>query len=97
MGELDPRYLAAYDVRAAHVVVADLDLAALAATVPDRRRASAARRGCRRWSATSRSWCGRTDAAGEVEAVIRAAGGPLLREVRLFDRYQGRPARERRR
>ena len=28
-------------------------------------------------------------AAGEAEAVIRAAAGPLLHDVRLVDRYQG--------
>ena len=32
-----------------------------------------------------------SQAAGAVEAVIRNGGGPLLRDVRLFDRYQGPP------
>lgn len=33
-------------------------------------------------------------AAAELEAVIRAAGGELLREVRLFDVYRGAPLAE---
>ena len=88
VGELDPRYAAAYDVRAAHVVIADLDLSALAATVP-----AAIRVGLPpRLPSAERDLAvvvGVHRPAGEVEAVIRAAGGPLLREVRLFDRYQG--------
>lgn len=90
VGELDPRYLAAYDVRASHVVVADLDLAALLATVrPVVRvdsppRLPSAERDIAVVVPTDQP-------AGTVEAVIRAAGGPLLRDVRLFDRYQGPP------
>ena len=30
-------------------------------------------------------------AAGTVEAVIREAAGPMLRDLRLFDRYRGAP------
>jgi phenylalanyl-tRNA synthetase beta chain len=33
-------------------------------------------------------------AVGAVEAAIRAVAGPLLRDVRLFDRYRGAPLAE---
>jgi phenylalanyl-tRNA synthetase beta chain len=29
--------------------------------------------------------------AGEIDEIIRSAGGPLLAEVRLFDIYRGAP------
>jgi phenylalanyl-tRNA synthetase beta chain len=88
VGELDPRYLAAYDIRAERVVVADLDLAGLAALVPPVVRAGSPPR----FPSLERDLAVViTDdrPAGDVEAVIRRAAGPLLRELRLFDRYQG--------
>jgi phenylalanyl-tRNA synthetase beta chain len=90
VGELDPRFLAAYDVRAPHVVVADLDLVALLATVRPVVRVDSPPRlpSVERDIAVVVS---RSLAAGAVEAEIRTAGGPMLREVRLFDRYQGPP------
>jgi phenylalanyl-tRNA synthetase beta chain len=90
VGELDPRYLAAYDVRAPHVVVADLDMAALLATVRQVVRVDSPPR----LPSAERDIAVIVPAAqpaGAVEAVIRAGGGPLLRDVRLFDRYQGPP------
>jgi len=88
VGELHPRYAAAYDVRAAHVVVADLDVAALASTRPDVLRVGLPPR----LPSAERDLAVVVTAdrpAGDVEAVIRHAGGPLLHDVRLFDRYQG--------
>ena len=55
------------------------------------------RRASRRSSATWRS-SSRSDApAGDVEAAIRRHGGPLLRDVALFDIYRGAPLAEARR
>jgi phenylalanyl-tRNA synthetase beta chain len=93
VGELDPRFLAAYDVRAAHVVVADLDLTALLAVVRPVVRVDSPPR----LPSVERDIAvvvAASQPAGAVEAVIRAAGGPLLRDVRLFDRYQGPPLGE---
>lgn len=90
VGELHPRLLDAYEVRASHVIFAEVDMAAVARVVPHRTRIGQLEQvpGIERDLAivvTS------AQPAGEVEAVIRAQGGVLLRDVRLFDRYQGPP------
>ncbi|HET7676987.1 MAG TPA: phenylalanine--tRNA ligase subunit beta [Candidatus Limnocylindrales bacterium] len=93
VGELHPRLLEAFDVRAQRVAHAELDLAALLAAVPARRRVSA----LDRQPAVERDLAvivRRETRAGEVEAVIRHAAGELLRELRLFDRYEGAPLAE---
>ena len=92
--ELDPRYLAGADVRAERVAFASLSLDALERLVPERisvvplARVPAVERDIAVVVAASR-------AAGEVESVVRSAGGELLRDLRLFDRYQGPPLAER--
>lgn len=88
--ELDPRYLDASGVRAERAVVALVALDPLAALLAEQWRVA----GLPRVPPVERDLAivvpaGR--AAGEVEAVLRAEGGPLLREVRLFDRYVGEP------
>ncbi|MGH2466791.1 MAG: phenylalanine--tRNA ligase subunit beta, partial [Candidatus Limnocylindrales bacterium] len=88
--ELDPRYLTASGVRAERAVVALVALEPLAALLPGQWRTTA----LPRVPPVERDLAivvpaGR--AAGEVEAVLRIEGGPLLREVRLFDRYSGEP------
>jgi phenylalanyl-tRNA synthetase beta chain len=88
VGDLDPRYLAAYDLRAEHVVIADLDLAGLAAIVPVSLRIGSPPR----LPSVERDLAfvvAEDRPAGDLASAIRRAGGPLLREVRLIDRYQG--------
>ncbi|MFN8621894.1 MAG: phenylalanine--tRNA ligase subunit beta [Chloroflexota bacterium] len=90
VGELHPGFLAAYDIRAEHVVIADLSLDALERLVPDRLRVGSPPR----LPSVERDIAWVTDAgraAGDVVSVIRAAAGPLLRDVLVFDRYQGAP------
>jgi phenylalanyl-tRNA synthetase beta chain len=89
-GELDPRYLAAIGARAEQVAFAGLSMAALARIVPERIRAKP----IPRVPATERDLAVVLDEdhpAGQVQAIIREAGGKLLRDVALFDRYQGPP------
>jgi phenylalanyl-tRNA synthetase beta chain len=90
VGELHPALVAASDVRARRVVVAELAMAALASLRPERRRVGQ----LEHLPAVERDLAfvvGESVAAGDVEAVIRASGGPALRDVRLFDVYQGPP------
>lgn len=90
VGELDPRFLAAYDIRAAHVVAVDLDLSALLSVVRPVVRVDSPPR----LPSVERDIAvvvPLSQPAGAVEAVIRQGGGSLLRDVRLFDRYQGPP------
>ncbi len=90
VGELDPRYLAAVGTRAERVAFALLDLAALTREVGhDRRvipwpRVPAVERDLALIVAAGQ-------AAGPVEASIRAEAGELLRGLHLFDRYEGPP------
>jgi len=87
-GELDPRYLAACDVRARRVTFAEIDADGLARLVPASRRVDVLERlpGIERDISFA---IDESRPAGEAEAVIRAAAGPLLHDVRLVDRYQG--------
>jgi phenylalanyl-tRNA synthetase beta chain len=89
-GELDPRYLAAMDVRAEQVAFARVSMEALARLVPTRLRS----RPIPRVPATERDLAvvlPEDRPAGRIEDLIREAGGPLVRDVALFDRYQGPP------
>ncbi len=90
VGELDPRYLGAYDVRAPRAVSAELDIDALLAIVPRRVRVDSTPR----LPSVERDIAVVVPSdrpAGSVEAVVREAAGPLLSGVHLFDRYQGAP------
>jgi phenylalanyl-tRNA synthetase beta chain len=90
VGELDPRYMAEVGARAEHVVVATLDLEGLARLRPTERQVAAPDR----LPAIDRDISvvlARSRPSGEVDAIIRAAGGSHLRSVRLFDVYQGPP------
>ena len=89
-GELDPRLLAAVDARASRAAFATVDVAALLGAVPAVRRLVP----LARVPAVERDLAvvvGDDVPAGAVEAVIRDAAGPMLRDVRLFDRYRGAP------
>lgn len=92
VGELHPRLLHAYGVRAEHVVFAEIDVAALAGLVPHRRRLGRLEHlpGIERDIALV---VAHDRAAGDLVALIREHGGEHLREVRLFDRYRGAPLR----
>ncbi|MEX2548142.1 MAG: hypothetical protein WD830_10200, partial [Chloroflexota bacterium] len=90
VGEFDPRYLAAYEIKAERAVFAVLDVAKLAeaaALVPQVRDVD-------RLPPVERDIAvivGRDVAAADVEAAIRAHAGPNLAALALFDRYQGPP------
>jgi phenylalanyl-tRNA synthetase beta chain len=90
VGEVHPRYLAAYDVRAEHVPFALLDLTALrtlATATPQVRSVDSL-------PATERDLAvvvKRDTPAANVEQAIRGAAGPRLARVTLFDRYTGAP------
>jgi phenylalanyl-tRNA synthetase beta chain len=89
-GELDPRFLAAVDARASRAAFATVDVAALLGAVPAVRRLAP----LARVPAVERDLAvvvGDDVPAGAVESVIRDAAGPMLRDVRLFDRYRGAP------
>jgi phenylalanyl-tRNA synthetase beta chain len=88
IGELHPKVAAAFDLAGKAILVAELDLTALRQAVPPRYA----------YSPFSRFPPAKRDVAvivpeatpaERVEAEIRAAGGELLRGVRLFDLYRG--------
>lgn len=90
VGELDPRYLAACEVRAEHAIFADLDLAAAAALA----RMTVEAREIDRLPAVERDLAvivRRDVEAADVVSAIRGHGGSYLAGVELFDRYQGPP------
>jgi phenylalanyl-tRNA synthetase beta chain len=93
VGELHPRMLQAYEVRAEHVTFAELHLDVVATLVPSRIRVGPLEHlpGVERDIAVV---VAADRAAGDVEAIIHEQGGPDLRSVRLFDIYRGAPLEE---
>jgi len=90
VGEVHPSLLAAYDIRAPHVVFGELLVASLASLAPDRVTTG----DLDAPAALERDLAVVVDqgvAAGAVEALIRDAAGPALVSLALFDRYQGPP------
>ena len=90
VGELDPRYLVSYGARAERAIFALVDLPGLARLAPTRRRLPV----LDKTPGADRDISVVVDAsrpANEVAALIHAAGGPRLRSVRLFDRWEGPP------
>lgn len=90
VGELDPRYLTAYEIRAAHAIVAQLDLALITRAA----RMTPQVREFDRLPAVERDLAvivARDVAAADVMNAIRAHAGVYLVGVELFDRYQGPP------
>jgi phenylalanyl-tRNA synthetase beta chain len=88
LGELHPKVAEAFDLAGKAVQVAEIDLAALRASLPPRHAFTSVSR----FPPASRDVAvivEQSTPAERVEAEIRAAGGTLLREVHLFDLYQG--------
>jgi phenylalanyl-tRNA synthetase beta chain len=93
LGELHPATIDALDLRAERIYVAELAVAGLAGGRPPEFRVTAPSR----FPSVERDLAVvvplETPAAA-VEATIRQHGGSLLRDVRLFDVYRGRPLGE---
>jgi phenylalanyl-tRNA synthetase beta chain len=90
VGELHPRYLERVETRAARVLYADVDAAALFALVPRRRSVEPVER----VPVVERDLAvviDRSRPAGDVERLLRETAGALLRDLTLFDRYTGTP------
>jgi phenylalanyl-tRNA synthetase beta chain len=90
IGELDPRYVAANDLRTEHVVVALLDLAALNGRANAQVRIEQASK----LPAVERDIAVVVKASitqGQVAAAIRMGAADALSSLSLFDRYQGPP------
>jgi phenylalanyl-tRNA synthetase beta chain len=90
VGELHPTVADEADVRGARVIVAELEIAGLASGVLADVRAAAPSR----HQASERDLAivvGESVPAASVAEAIRAAGGPELRAVALFDIYRGTP------
>jgi phenylalanyl-tRNA synthetase beta chain len=88
LGELHPNLRQRYDLPAAPVLAADLDLAALMTQVPARHEVTASPA----FPPVLEDLAIVVDesvAAEAVEAVLRKAGGMLLAGLRLFDVYRG--------
>ena len=90
VGELHPRLLEQYDVRAEHVVFAEIHLDAFERLLPERLRVGK----LEHLPGVERDIAVVVDSerhAGDVEAIIREHGGAHLRVVTLFDQYRGAP------
>jgi phenylalanyl-tRNA synthetase beta chain len=90
VGEVDPRYLEACEVRAPRAVFALLDMAALGGLA----QGVAQVRVIDQLPAIERDLAvvvGRDTPAGSVATVIRQNAGEHLAGLALFDRYQGAP------
>jgi phenylalanyl-tRNA synthetase beta chain len=89
--EIDPRLLAAYDVRAERVAFAILEMAQLRSAVTD---ATPQVRRVDHLPAVERDLAvivGERVRAADVASAIRRSAGPNLTSLELFDRYQGPP------
>ena len=93
LGELHPETIAALDLRAERIYVAEVAVAGLAGgNLADYRVTAPAR-----FPSVERDLAVIVPAetpAYAVEATIRRHGGPLLRDVALFDIYRGQPLAE---
>ena len=90
VGELHPSVAEDWELRDARVVVAELDLTGLGGGLLDDVIAAPPPR----YPASERDLAvvvKEAVAAGDVAAAIRAAAGPTLTELRLFDVYRGSP------
>ncbi len=90
VGQLHPLVAERFDLEARPVLVAELDFEVLLAAQPSQRMVVTPSR----FPVADRDVAVVVDESvnnGDVEAVIRGAGAPLLREARLFDVYRGEP------
>jgi phenylalanyl-tRNA synthetase beta chain len=90
VGEIHPGLLEELDLRVPRIVVAELAVAGLSGG----QLAVVQARPVPRHPAVERDLAvvvGEDRPAGEIEALVRVAGGPLLAGVRLFDIYRGTP------
>lgn len=90
LGELHPEAIEALDLRAERIYVAEVALAGLAGGRPADYRVAAPSRHLSVERDVAVLVPLETPAAA-VEATIRRHGGPLLRDVTLFDIYRGKP------
>jgi phenylalanyl-tRNA synthetase beta chain len=93
LGELHPEIVAALDLRAERIYVAELAIAGLAGGRPPEFRVEAPSR----FTSVERDVAVVVPLevpAATIEAAIRRHGGSLLRDVTLFDVYRGRPLEE---
>jgi len=88
LGEVRPEIQAAFDLPPGTACLAELDLERLLSRIPQGYRVKAVPRFPPALQDIALVVDG-TVTAAELTAVIRAAGGPLLAEVRLFDVYRG--------
>lgn len=88
LGELHPLVREAFELPEQPVLIADLDLEALLASVPELYKVEPVT-GYPAVYQDIAIVLDRETPAAEVERVIREAGGELLRDVRLFDVYEG--------
>jgi phenylalanyl-tRNA synthetase beta chain len=93
VGELHPSTIEALDLRAERVQVAEVAIAGLAGGHPSDHRVNAPSRHLSVERDLAILVPVETPAA-VVEATIRRHGGPLLRDVTLFDIYRGKPLAE---
>jgi phenylalanyl-tRNA synthetase beta chain len=93
LGEVHPDLIAAFDLRAERVYVAEVAVAGLAGGGPTEHRVTAPSRHLPVERDLAVLVPLETPAA-VVEATIRRHGGPLLRDVTLFDIYRGKPLDE---
>jgi phenylalanyl-tRNA synthetase beta chain len=92
--EVDPRLLAAYEVRADRVALAILDLGQMSAAVIEE---TPQVRQIEHLPAVERDLAvivGKRVAAGDVAKAIRSGAGIGLAHLELFDRYEGPPLKE---
>jgi phenylalanyl-tRNA synthetase beta chain len=90
VGEVHPNLLAGYEVKAEHVVFAEIDMASLRAAFD----AAPEVRDVESLPLIERDLAvivSRDTEAHSVEEVIRTNAGPYLARLELFDRYQGPP------
>jgi phenylalanyl-tRNA synthetase beta chain len=90
VAEMHPDALAAWELRSAHVIVAELAIAGLDAAAPLRVHVEP----IPRYPEVERDMAvivAESRTAAEVQATIASHGGVLLRRVRLFDLYRGTP------
>jgi phenylalanyl-tRNA synthetase beta chain len=93
LGELHPQAIDALDLRAERIYVAEVAVAGLAGGRPSEHRVTAPSRHLPVERDLAILVPLETPAA-VVEAAIRRHGGPLLRDVTLFDIYRGKPLAE---